>query len=921
MSAVKTKSKSTPKNSAESPARRKTLYLIDGSALIYRSHFAFIRNPLINTSGENTSASFGFTGALLKILREEKPDYVAMIFDTKAPTFRHKMYPEYKSTRAKMPEELVDQLPRIRQVVDALNMASFELEGYEADDIIGTFAKRGEEAGLDVWVASGDKDFCQLVSDHVKIYNSKRASEPPERLDREGVKKKMGVYPELIIDLLAMMGDSSDNVPGIPGVGPKTALALLEQFGDLEKTLERAEEIKANGVRNKVLSSKESARLSKELVTIHLETPLEFDLEVIKRREADADKSRKVFSELEFNGFLKQLNIETPTAAPTKTVIADNSKYRCLSSIKELEELLSEFSELTEVSVDTETTSLNQLEAELVGVSLSVRAGQGYYVPLGHNSGKNLNRAKALKALGEFLLNADIEKTGQNIKYDLHVFKNAGLDVANVGFDTMLAAYIVDPTARKYSLDHLAQERCGYQMQPISELIGSGKNQKSFADVPIEVATFYAAEDADLTYRLRGILQHELARSGAEKLYYELELPLIPVLFAMERAGVNLDTKFLAEMSDELDKDIDAMQRAIFHEVGHEFNLNSPQQLATALFDELGLPTKGKTAKKTGYSTDVRVLEELASLHPVPEMVLQYRQLSKLKSTYVDALPALVNKKTGRVHTTFNQTIAATGRLSSTDPNLQNIPIRTELGSQIRKAFIARDRNYQILSADYSQIELRVLAHVSGDKGLIAAFKSDEDIHSRTAAEVFGVALEDVTADQRRVAKTANFAVIYGVSAYGLSQQSEMSVHESKEFIETYFDRYSGIKKYIDDTIKFARKNGYVETLTGRRRQIADLDAKNMSARQFAERVAVNTPIQGTAADIIKFAMLRIHEDLKGMDSVMTLQVHDELVFDAKKTEIDQLTRIVRTGMESAFKLRVPLTVDIGVGDNWLAAK
>ncbi|MCH7878216.1 MAG: DNA polymerase I [candidate division Zixibacteria bacterium] len=918
MNAVKTKEKKT---SADSASGRQTLFLIDGSALIYRSYFAFIRNPLINSRGENTSASFGFTGALLKILREENPDYVAVIFDTKAPTFRHKMYPEYKSTRAKMPDDLVDQLPRIREVVEALNIASFELEGYEADDIIGTFAKKGEEAGLDVWVASGDKDFCQLVNDHVRIYNSKRASDPPQRLDREGVKERMGVYPELIIDLLAMMGDSSDNIPGIPGVGPKTALALLEQFGGLEQTLKCAKEIKANGVRNKVLANKESALLSKELVTINLETPLEFELDTLRRRKADPAKSGKLFSELEFGGFLKQLDLEAPASAPAKTVSVDNSKYRCLSSIKELEELLSEFSELTEVSIDTETTSLNQLDAELVGVSLSPHAGSGYYVPLGHTNGKNLDKAKALKALGKFLLNGDVEKTGQNIKYDLHVFKNAGLDVANVGFDTMLAAYIVDPTARKYSLDHLALERCGYQMQPISDLIGSGKNQKSFADVSIDDAVFYAAEDADLTYRLRGILQHDLVRLGAEKLYYELELPLIPVLFEMERAGVNLDTAFLAEMSDELEKDIDAMQRAIFHEVGHEFNLNSPQQLATALFDELGLPTKGKTAKKTGYSTDVRVLEGLASLHPVPEMVLQYRQLSKLKSTYVDALPALVNENTGRVHTTFNQTIAATGRLSSTDPNLQNIPIRTELGSQIRKAFIPRDKNYQILSADYSQVELRILAHISGDKGLVTAFKNNEDIHCRTAAEVFGVALEDVTPDQRRVAKTANFAVIYGVSAYGLSQQSDMNVHESKEFIETYFERYAGIKKYMNDTLTFARKNGYVETLTGRRRQIADLDAKNMSVRQFAERVAINTPIQGAAADIIKLAMLRIHDDLKGMDSMMTLQVHDELVFDARKSEIDRLTEIVRNGMESAFKLSVPLVVDIGVGDNWLEAK
>ncbi|MFQ5607562.1 MAG: DNA polymerase I, partial [Candidatus Zixiibacteriota bacterium] len=879
--------------------------------------------PLINSRGENTSAPFGFTGALLRILREEKPDYVAVVFDTKAPTFRHERYPDYKSTRAKMPDELVEQLPRIREVVEGMNIASFEMEGYEADDIIGTFARKGEEADLAVWVVSGDKDFCQLVTENVKIYNSRRASDPPERLDRNGVKDKMGVYPERVIDLLALMGDSSDNVPGVPGVGPKTALALLEQFGELEETLGRAEEIKANGVRNKVLANIDSARLSRELVTICLSTPIEFDLQRLKRREPDRDKMTALLTELEFSGYLKQLNLDAPSEQRTPTPRADRSSYRRVKNLKELTGLLEEFSSLTEIAIDTETTSLNQMDAELVGVSLCARAGNAYYIPLAHTAdeGMNLKREPSLKALGGLLSNRNIEKTGQNIKYDLHVLKGAGLDVENVGFDTMLAAYVADPTARRYSLDHLAQERCGYHMQPISDLIGSGKNQKSFAEVPVEDAVFYAAEDADLTYRLRGILQSDLARLNIEDLYYNIELPLVPVLFSMERAGVRLDRDFLAEMSGELEKDIEAIQRSIFKEVGHDFNLNSPQQMADVLFEELGLPTKGKTAKKTGYSTDVRVLEGLAAIHPVPEMVLNYRQLSKLKSTYVDALPALVNKRTGRVHSTFNQTIAATGRLSSTDPNLQNIPIRTELGSQIRKAFIPRDSEHQILSADYSQIELRILAHVSADRGLIKAFKKNEDIHRRTAAEVFGVALDDVTPDQRRLAKTANFAVIYGVSAYGLSQQSAMNVPESKEFIETYFNRYPGIRKYMDSTIKFARENGYVETLTGRRRMIPDIESKTASIRQFAERVAINTPIQGAAADIIKLAMIRIHEQLRDTDSKMILQVHDELVFDAAKSELKRLTDIVRNGMESAIELKVPLTVDIGVGDNWLEAK
>ncbi len=905
---------------------RKTLFLIDGSALIYRGYFAFIRNPLINSRGENTSASFGFASSLLKILKEETPDYVAVIFDTKAPTFRHEMYAEYKSTRAKMPEELVEQLPRIKEIVEALQIPAFELEGYEADDIIGAFAKEGEKSGLDVWIVSGDKDFCQLVTDKIKIYNSKKASEPPQRLDPEGVKEKMGVYPERIIDLLALMGDSSDNVPGIAGVGPKTAVKLLSEYGTLEDVLDHAEEISAKGLRAKVLAGKDNALLSKKLVTIKTESPIPFSLADLQIKEPDEKKARKLFTELEFSGILKNLFVGNGSDKSGDQGASRKGRpihYKCVTSLKELKQLVDTALETNEVALDTETTSLNQMSAELVGVSLALTSREAYYIPLGHTSEpkRNLPKDSALAELSRLLNSSSVEKTGQNIKYDLHVLRNAGLDIKNVGFDTMLAAYVINPSQRRYSLDDQALDRFNYHMQPISELIGSGKKQISFAETPIDKATPYAAEDADFTYRLRGVLEPEIANLNLGKLFHEIEVPLIPVLCAMECEGVRIDTGYLSDMSDELDKGIADLRSDIYREVGHEFNLNSPQQLAKALFEDLGLPTKGKTAKKTGYSTDVRVLEELALLHPAPQQILEYRQLTKLKNTYVDALPELVNENTGRVHTTFNQTIAATGRLSSTDPNLQNIPIRTEIGSRIRKAFVPRDEDYQLLTADYSQIELRILAHVCADSALIDAFKKGQDIHCRTAAEVFAVPLEDVTAEQRRIAKTANFAVIYGVSAYGLSQQSAMDVNEAKRFIEKYFERYPGIKRYMDDTIAFAQEHGYVETLTGRRRYIPDINAKNFQIRQFAERTAINTPIQGAAADMIKIAMLRIHKRLAGMKSAMILQVHDELVFDVHKSEIDTLTELVRAEMQSALELKVPLVVDIGVGENWLDAK
>jgi len=907
----------------------KTLYLVDGSAIFYRAYFAFIRNPMINSKGEDTSATFGFVNSLMKIMREENPDYFAVIFDTKAPTFRHKMYAEYKSTRAKMPEELVIQLPRIKEATEALNLPTLEMEGYEADDIIGTLAREGERREMNVWIVTGDKDMFQLVGDRVKIYNPQKGSQPPVKLDREGVEKKFGAPPELVIDTLALMGDSSDNVPGVPGVGPKTAHSLLEQFGSLDAILENPDKIKAKGVRKKVSENIEQARLSRKLVTIDTEVPIEFSLKEMKHGELDFQKAKKFFLEMEFNRLLNELakqtgelDLKLNDAVETKAAPKLEVDYVCIDDLKTLEKVVSELSKKKEIAVDTETTSLNAVRADLVGVSLCGEEGRAYYVPLGHDEKeRNLPRDKAFKLLNKLLTDKKVGKCGQNMKYDLEVLHRAGLDVDPIAFDSMLASYVINPSGRQNSLDALALEYFDYRMQPISDLIGSGKKQLSFATVPVDKAAWYAAEDADYTYRLKNVLAPKLEQLKLTDLYYDIELPLIKVLAAMEEAGVRVDPDYLGEISGELETRLNKLTAEIYKEAGGEFNINSTQQLSHILFEKMNMPTKGKTAKKTGYSTDVRVLEELAKTYDFPKFILDYRQLMKLKNTYVDAIPRLINDETGRVHTSFNQTIAATGRLSSTDPNLQNIPIRTELGRRIRKAFIPRDSKHKLLVADYSQIELRILAHFSEDKTLIKAFKDKEDIHARTAAEVYGVDMDEVTPEKRRAAKTANFAVIYGVSAYGLSMQSELDVAQSKEFIDTYFARYPGIKKYMDNVKSSARENGYVTTMFNRIRYLPEINAKNYQVRQFAERTAINTPIQGTAADMIKVAMINIHKKMAGMKSRMILQVHDELVFDAYIDEIEDLKKIVRDGMEKAVKLKVPIVADMGTGDNWLDAK
>ena len=904
-------------------AEKKKLYLIDGYALIYRAYFAFIRNPLFNSKGENTSAIFGFVNSLLKIIRDEQPDYIAVVLDTKKPTFRHEKYAEYKSTRAKMPDDLVTQIPKIRQAIEAFRIPIIELDGFEADDIIGTFALKAAKQGCQVWCVTGDKDFFQLVGDNVGILYPGKKAGTYNKMGPEEVKEKFGVYPERVIDKLALMGDSSDNIPGVPGIGPKTADSLLTQFDTLEDVLKSYEQITAKGVREKIANNMESARLSKELVTIHLEVPLPFELEKLKKQEPDKAAAGKLFKELEFNRLAREFLPEDAAAQKEETEAKKQKlNYIQITNLEELKELIKKLRSCKEVAVDTETSSLNTREAVLVGVSLSSAAGTAYYIPIAHEDEKqNLPYDETIAELKKLLEDKKVQKFGQNLKYDLEIFHHNNLNIDPISFDTMIASYLTDSLSREHSLTFLARKYFDYQMQPITDLIGSGKSQTSFATVPVKDAVFYAAEDADYTFRLRGKLAPLIEENEMQNLYYNIELPLVRILADMEETGIRVDPDFLSKLSKESETELNKLTKNIYKIAGGEFNINSTQQLSHILFDKLGLPTKGRTAKKTGFSTDVRVLEELADLHELPKIILNYRQLTKLKNTYIDAIPKLIDEKTGRVHTSFNQTIAATGRLSSTNPNLQNIPVRTEEGRRIRKAFIPRDKDYVLLIADYSQIELRLLAHYSGDKVLVKAFVNSEDIHTRTAAEVYNVTIDQVTPDMRRSAKTANFAIIYGVSAYGLSQQSELNLEQSKEFIETYFKRYAGIRKYMDETISFAREKGYVTTMFGRRRLIPQINDKNYVVRQNAERVAINTPLQGTAAEIIKIAMIKIYKKMAGMKSKMVLQVHDELIFDTHKDELEALQPLVKFGMEKAVKLKVPVVVDTGFGNNWLDAK
>ncbi len=948
------------KNPTNSQPER--LFLLDGMALAYRAYFAFIQRPLINSKGMNTSAIYGFVTSLMKILEDEKPEHIAVVFDTKEPTFRHTMYEPYKATRDKMPEDMGAQLGLLKDVVRAFNVPVIELPGYEADDIIGTLAKRAEKERVLTYMVTGDKDFMQLISPFIKMLRPGKGGNDAEVIDEKGVLEKFGVEPAKVTDVLGLIGDSSDNVPGVKGIGEKTAIPLIQQYGSMEAVYENIARISQRAVREKLINNKEMAFLSKQLVTIHTDVPVQIDFHELKANPPDTSALARYFGELEFRSLANKFagvvstsiekNLKAPAnksaggeLTPPLDMNSDKHDYYCITTTKQLDEFAKTLSQAKRFAFDTETTSSDALRAELVGLAFAVTERKAYYVPVNasvdpraksdepddlfssanpeprtsNHTTNALPLTTALTRLRPILENPDIKKIGQNIKYDMLVMKSYGVEVAGIEFDTMVASYVLRADGQ-HGLDAMAREHLNYKMMSFEELVGKGKSQKHITEVPLEMLSTYSCEDADVTLRIARIQTGKLQQLEQLKLCEEIEFPLIPVLARMESAGVKLDVAYLALMSQDLEKQIDNLVREIYKDAGQQFNINSTQQLREILFNKLRLPTVRKT--KTGFSTDVNVLETLRGAHPIIEKLLDYRQFTKLKSTYIDALPSLINPKTGRLHTSFNQTVALTGRLSSADPNLQNIPIRTELGRAIRKAFIPGEKNSVIMSADYSQIELRVMAHVSGDEGLREAFNNNEDIHTSTSAKVFGVNPNDVTRDMRRKAKEVNFGIMYGIGPFGLANRLEISQSEAKEIIQRYFERFPKVKQYINDTLDAARRKGYVSTLLGRRRYLPDLNSKNFAVRSNAERQAINMPIQGTAADMIKLAMIGIDAEIraKKLQTRMLLQVHDELVFEVPKGDVALMTKLVREKMTNAMKLDVPIEVEVGTGPNWLEA-
>ena len=931
------------------PIPRERVYLIDAMALAYRAYFAFIRQPLMNSKGENTGAVYGFVTFLNRILSQEFPDHIAVVFDTGKPTFRHKAYKEYKATRQKMPDDMITQIPIIKEVVRAYNIPTIELDGYEADDIIGTLAKQAEREGALTFLVTPDKDFMQLVSETVKIYKPGKQGTDVEIVDCDGVKQKFGVMPEKVIEVMGLIGDSSDNIPGVPGIGEKTAIPLIQKYGSIEELYHHLDEIPQKGVRSKLETNKELAFLSRQLVTIDINVPLPVNFHSLKAEKRNNAKLMELFGALEFRSLLSKLQTEAPEPPaqsdsdsefiPPKTlsdITTDTHHYKLITTEHDFSILCGKLTSAKEFVFDTETTSTDSLNAELVGISIAFKAHEAWYVAIAGKRPQNqgglfgtndepsdttsgLPLDVVCKKLKPIFEDSRIKKIGYNIKYDMLVLSQYGITVEGTLFDPMIASYIVRADGQ-HNMDDIAAEYLSYKTISYSELVGTGKEQKHIRDVPLQTLSDYSCEDSDITVRLYGHFQKKLNELGITKLCEEMEFPLVSVLARMERTGVAIDVDFLAGMSKDLEHQLEHLTHEIHVAAGMSFNINSTQQLAEILFNKLKLVPVRKT--KSGFSTDVAVLEALRGVHPIIELLLEFRQSGKLKSTYIDALPKLINTRTGRVHTSFNQTVTTTGRLSSSDPNIQNIPIRTELGRSIRKAFIAGDPESLLLSADYSQIELRVMAHISGDEAMIQAFRNHEDIHTSTAAKVFGVAAEDVTRDMRRKAKEVNFGIMYGIGAYGLANRLEMSQSEAKEIIARYFARFPKVQQYISDTIAGARKNGYVSTLLGRRRYMNDIRSNNQNIRQNAERQAMNMPIQGTAADMIKLAMVHIDSEIRKqkLASSMLLQVHDELVFEVRKNEEDRMKELVEKEMCQALPLSVPVEVDLGIGKNWLEA-
>ncbi len=914
------------------------LVLIDGHALAYRTYFALTRagdgSRWITKSGEPTAGTYGFTSVLFRLLEQEAPEYLAISFDT-GRTFRDDLYPEYKATRDKMPDDLQLQLGRIRQVVEAFEIPILEAEGYEADDVLGTVARRAAEQGVEVIILTGDRDLLQLVGDGIRVRLAGQRLADAVDYGPAEVVEKIGLRPQQIVDYKALVGDSSDNIPGVRGIGDKTALDLLSKYGNLDGIYQHLDELPPR-TRALLETGRPQAELSRRLATIVTDLPIEFDLEACRVRGYDRQRIAELFRELEFRSLLGRLpeadqvprrqlhlfpagQIEI-SAGPTRAIVVNTPES--------LEALAHRLRQAQRIALDVETTSTDAIRARLVGLSLAVKEGEGYYLPVGHEpvmaGSPQLAPEVVLQALRPALTDPTIPKVGHNLKYDYTVLKRHGLEVGPLSFDTMIAEWLIDPASRNLGLKNLAWARLGVEMTEISSLIGSGRGQRSMADVPVGQVAAYAAADAEICLRLMPPLEQELKEKNQLDLFHRLEMPLVRVLAEMEIAGVSLDTDFLAHMSRDLAERLQKLEAQIFDQVGHPFNLNSTQQLAKALFEDLGLtpPDRGRRTASGHYSTAASVLEELRHTHPVVDMILEHREIAKLKSTYTDALPQQVNPETGRVHTSYNQTGTVTGRLASSDPNLQNIPIRTELGQQIRRAFIAAP-DHILLSVDYSQIELRIVAHMAEDQAMIQAFLDDQDIHAATASAIYGVPLEAVTPDLRRHAKAINFGLIYGMSAYGLSRSTDLTLAEAERFVQAYFQRFPGVRRYLDRTRQLAAERGYVETLLGRRRYFPELTRGALpipeTARSRAEREAINAPIQGTAADITKIAMLRLPDALQqaGLHARMLLQVHDELVLECPEAELPATAGRVRQVMQDAFQLRVPLKTEAKAGPNW----
>ena len=903
---------------------KERLFIIDGMAQIYRAHFAMINNPLTTKDGRHTSVIYGFLNMLFKIIRDENPDYLVIAMDCKAKTFRHEMYDEYKANRPKMPDEIAYQIPILKEIVGHLGVELIERPGYEADDIMGSLSKIAESNDVQSYIVSGDKDMLQMVNDNIIVYAPGNRFKPTTKFKQEEVKNKMGVYPDRVIDLLSLIGDSSDNIPGVRGVGPKTAVKLIEQFDSLDKLIDNIDEIKNDRIKNLIKENVDSLSLSKKLVTIKADMDIEFSREDFEFKSIkDKDNVIKMVNDFELSSIITSLEKLEFIKVKNEPKVVKEKEYKLILNDKDLDAAIDSVLKTDLVSFDLETTGVNPMTAEIVGISISIEPDKGFYIPilfpntLDTEIVPQITYSDIYDRIKPMFNCSDTLYLGQNIKYDMLILRRYGIEVEGKLFDTMIAAHLLNPDRRSYKMDFLSIDYLDYEMIPIESLIGpKGKNQKLMSDVQLKDISYYACEDTDVALQLYNFFSKELIKQKLDKIFYDIEIPTMKVLIDMEYEGINIDLSFFQKLSDKIGKSIESVSENIFSYTETKFNINSPKQLSEVLFDQLDL----KPIKKR--STSVDVLEELKKQHPIAEELLSYRHFSKLKNTYLDAIPTHINSRTSRVHTSFNQTIASTGRLSSTKPNLQNIPIRTAISREIRKGFVSRDLDTYIFAADYSQVELRVMAHFSKENELIYCFKNDIDVHTRTASNIFKVDPDNVNFNQRRTAKVVNFSIMYGAGPFRLSQELDIPMKEAKKIIETYFDTYPGIKTFMDNTLSKAREMGYVETLLGRRRYADGLTSSNMNIIKAEERACINMPIQGTAAELIKIAMINVNNRIKEskLNSKMILQIHDELLFEVPKSELELLSELVKKEMESAIKLDIPLKVDCDYGKNWFEA-